>query len=242
MTAEIAVTNRVAIALAADSASTASLGGDVTKIYNTADKLFHLDDREPIAAMIYDGASFMGLPLEVLMKLFRAEKSGSRETAADYAKDFLTFLTSKPWITESIIDEHFKSMANRLIGDLFEASDEKSLEDNIDRPQALKAILDECIDSWSRRTFCGTITSETATLLSERYAKFLEELSTEALASYATAVAVEKTRLNELIILFATREFLDTCRERYKAASTDRYDRNGIKRNGKDRRSVERRI
>jgi hypothetical protein len=119
--------------LAADSAPTASLGGKVTKIYNTADKLFHLDEREPVAAMIYDGANFMGLPLEVLIKLFRAEKSGPRETVADYAKDFLAFLTAKPWITESIIDEHFRSIARRLIGDLLEASDDKSRDDNIDR-------------------------------------------------------------------------------------------------------------
>ena len=53
MTAEIAVANRIGLALAADSASTSFSQERVAKIYNSADKLFALHEREPVGAMIY---------------------------------------------------------------------------------------------------------------------------------------------------------------------------------------------
>jgi hypothetical protein len=69
MTAEIAVMNRVAIALAADSAAT-SMHGNVAKIYDSADKLFNLDNTCPVGAMIYGGSAFLSLPWELVIKQF----------------------------------------------------------------------------------------------------------------------------------------------------------------------------
>jgi hypothetical protein len=53
MTAEIAVINKSAIALAADSAVTISDGNGNTKIYNGAEKLFALTKYHPVGIMIY---------------------------------------------------------------------------------------------------------------------------------------------------------------------------------------------
>jgi len=44
VTAEIAILNKSAIALAADSAVTISVGPNQQKIYDTADKLFELSN------------------------------------------------------------------------------------------------------------------------------------------------------------------------------------------------------
>jgi hypothetical protein len=93
MTVEIAVMNRVAIALAADSAST-SFQGRVAKIYNTADKLFQLIDGEPVGVMIFGGASFLSIPWETVIKVFRATFSGNRPYLKDYGNALMTFLTS----------------------------------------------------------------------------------------------------------------------------------------------------
>ena len=70
MTAEVAVLNKLAVALAADSAVTISSGAQA-KIYNTVNKIFELSDRQPIGVMIYGGLNFMGLPLEVIIKEYR---------------------------------------------------------------------------------------------------------------------------------------------------------------------------
>lgn len=95
MTAEVAVLNRYAVALAADSAVTVSNGGGTGKIYNAANKLFALSKREPVGIMVYGNAEFMGVPWETIIKVYRA-KLGSRffPKLADYYNDFLRFLGS----------------------------------------------------------------------------------------------------------------------------------------------------
>lgn len=70
MTAEVAVLNKLAVALAADSAVTIG-SGNQAKIYNTVNKIFELSDRQPIGVMVYGGLNFMGLPLEVIIKEYR---------------------------------------------------------------------------------------------------------------------------------------------------------------------------
>lgn len=54
MTAEIAILNKDAIALAADSAVTISAGDKEEKTYDSADKLFELCRHNPIGVMIYN--------------------------------------------------------------------------------------------------------------------------------------------------------------------------------------------
>jgi len=51
MTAEIAIMNRIGVAIAADRAVT--LGGGEGKIYTSSDKLFQLSTVAPVGIMIY---------------------------------------------------------------------------------------------------------------------------------------------------------------------------------------------
>lgn len=91
MTAEIAVLNKTAVALAADSAMTISAGHKQEKIFDTADKLFELSLSDPIGIMIYNGMTFMGIPLPVVIKEFRAQ-CAQFEKVQDAADSFLNFL------------------------------------------------------------------------------------------------------------------------------------------------------
>lgn len=91
MTAEIAILNKSAVALAADSAVTISSGTKEQKIFNTADKLFELSNHNPIGLMIYNGMNFMEAPLPVLIKEFR-NKSGSVDRVEQAATNFLEYL------------------------------------------------------------------------------------------------------------------------------------------------------
>lgn len=70
MTAEIAILNTGAVALAADSAVTAYPGGN-QKIFSSANKLFALTEHAPVGILIYGNAGFMGMPLETLIKEYR---------------------------------------------------------------------------------------------------------------------------------------------------------------------------
>jgi len=92
MTAEIAIMNKKAIALAADSAVT-MIQEKGQKIFTSANKLFALSKYCPIGIMIYGSASFMGVPWETIIKIYRS-KLGKHNFATfkKYVDDFVTFL------------------------------------------------------------------------------------------------------------------------------------------------------
>ncbi len=94
MTAEIAIMNTGAVALAADSAVTVQTP-DGQKIYNTVNKLFTLSKYEPIGLMIYDGADLLGVPWEVIVKAYRAELgSTSFATVRDYLDHLIEWVAN----------------------------------------------------------------------------------------------------------------------------------------------------
>lgn len=91
MTAEVAVMNKSAIALAADSAATSP-----HKIYNSVNKLFRLSDHFPVGIMIYGNSEFMGIPWESIIKVYRQSLGAHFEpTLNAYAQAFITYLTDQ---------------------------------------------------------------------------------------------------------------------------------------------------
>lgn len=91
MTAEVALLNKQATALAADSKATFGSGMTV-KTYDSVDKLFALSRNHPVGVMIYGNAEFMRVPWEVIIKEYR-ERHGARShaTVQAWADDFFAF-------------------------------------------------------------------------------------------------------------------------------------------------------
>ncbi len=89
MTAEVVVINRDAVALAADSAASS-----ITGIHKFANKLFGLVHDWPIALMVYNSASFMGMPWEVLIHGYRKRVAEHEQFATldECAADFINYL------------------------------------------------------------------------------------------------------------------------------------------------------
>ena len=99
MTAEVAVLNLHGVALAADSAVTVTTA-QTTKIWTSAEKLFHLSNSEPVGAMIYGNAAFGGHPWEVSIKEYRSRlNEASFNSIREYADDLLSFLDSEPYLS-----------------------------------------------------------------------------------------------------------------------------------------------
>src|SRR5262249_41303416 len=92
MTAEIAVLNRSAVALAADSAVTIGHGTNA-KTYTSENKLFEISETKPIGLMIYNSLDFYGYPWEVLIKDFRKAKGKSHcDNVSDWTQCFVDWL------------------------------------------------------------------------------------------------------------------------------------------------------
>ena len=95
MTTEIAVLNRLGLALATDSAVTIT-GGGRTKIFNSADKLFELSCKNPVAIMVNGNMDCFGIPWEILIKDFRdAHGEEKRPTIITWAEEFANYASSR---------------------------------------------------------------------------------------------------------------------------------------------------
>ncbi len=98
MTAEIAVMNQEAVALAADSAVTIVEGEDeeITKIFTSADKLFALSQWHPVGIMIYGNTRLGEVPWETVIKLYRDRLGAEeKETVEDFTLDFIRFINEQ---------------------------------------------------------------------------------------------------------------------------------------------------
>lgn len=111
MTAEIAVLNKGAIALAADSTMTVTGTG---KSY-PVNKLFALSRRHPVGAMVYSNSEFMGVPWETLLKMYRRQLSlAGQPTIRAYADDFLRYIGESAACTEEAEATNLRRLATEL--------------------------------------------------------------------------------------------------------------------------------
>jgi hypothetical protein len=108
MTAEVAVMNSQAVALAADSAVTINYP-DGQKIFNSVNKLFMLSKCGPVGIMIYGVGDLTGVPWETIIKCFRSELGEERlPHLQDYADRLIAYINGhKLMFTEGLQERQF---------------------------------------------------------------------------------------------------------------------------------------
>jgi hypothetical protein len=193
VTAEIAIMNRSAVALAADSAVTIS-GPNGNKIFDTANKLFALSKHHPVGLLIYGGADLLDVPWEVIVKEFRAElgKEAFR-TLPEYGQALVKYLTGNaryfPQAQELKCARSRVGMVMAHLAQTTDAGVRKRFEagDNVDNDDILAIMTDataEVTDWLSKQpAFDGTPNNFGASLL-EEFSDELDALFDELLGSY----------------------------------------------------------
>ena len=151
MSAGVCIMNKTAIALAADSAVTV---GQHLAIHNSANKLFSISKYAPIGAVIYSKSELMRVPMETILKLYKAELEGKTfPKLEDYVSDFLSFLILKANVFHFDINESgyiksvYKDLFIGLLGD-YQGLIKKKLEDvkrELDSDELL-AISNEAVN------------------------------------------------------------------------------------------------
>ena len=114
MTTETAVANRLGIALASDSAVTISDGHRV-KVFDTADKLFELSSRHPVAVMINGNMDCLGIPWEILVKAAGNPRSQRSAKITDWMRDFLEYVEGHMLISDEAIKRYINNVADNEI-------------------------------------------------------------------------------------------------------------------------------
>lgn len=126
MTAEIAIMNRSAVALAGDSAVTVETI-DGPKIYNTAHKLFRLSFTQPVGIMLYGQGAFLSVPWETIIKEYREHlQNKSFPALKDYSNDFIRFIGDNKLLFPDDIREEY---VINSIGLIYEIINNRIMED-----------------------------------------------------------------------------------------------------------------
>ena len=113
MTAEVAILNREAVAVAADSAVTIKRP-EGTKVHNTAHKLFQLSKIDPVAVMVYHSADFGGIPWSAIAHEYYRERGDiPYNTVDEHASHFIGYLT--PLVRHVPAEDQCKHVS-RIIG------------------------------------------------------------------------------------------------------------------------------
>jgi len=117
VTAEVAVINRLAVALAADSAVTITKG-DTAKVFSSDNKIFELSSTRPIGLMTYHSTQFFGVPWEIIAKDFR------KGHEAFYSDDIFGWVDAfKKFLIKDFLpaEDAQKEFVSVLLQDVFDA-------------------------------------------------------------------------------------------------------------------------
>ncbi|WP_129583083.1 hypothetical protein [Flavobacterium cyanobacteriorum] len=148
MTAVVGILNKQAIALAADSAVTIGAANG-NKIFNRANKLFTLSKHHPIGIMVYNSATFITTPWEIIIKMYRKQLSTtSFPKVEDYKDDFLRYLQSKDYFADEetqklFLSWYFKNTIDKLINEVLVGQNHLIQNPTEENRQTLIELIDQ---------------------------------------------------------------------------------------------------
>ena len=198
MTAEITVMNKMAIAMAADSAVTIHRG---RKILNSANKLFMLSKYHPVGIMIYGSAEVMGYPWETLIKTYRREL-GERSfpTISEFGSHFIEWIKNKliqaPHINQI---KYCEQMIYLAYAEVYDAVREKafSLDSQADDSEFEKSFteaLDDMHRLWKQIPTFNDVPKNTLSVIK----KNCSQITAEVIKSFFGEFVVGAEHLKKL--------------------------------------------
>jgi hypothetical protein len=191
MTCEIAVMNREAVALAADSAETV-FG---RKVFRSAEKLFSFTNKKPMGIMIYGDADISGVPWETVIKRYR-DKLGAKSFVSleGYGRNFIEFVEKNEngLIPDSAQERYMSMVVKECYESIVERIDEevrvlffgkgKVTENRIKRIGA--GVVDRYYDALSGVELYPSIPDNYEGQIRDRYGDKIESLLKEVFEEF----------------------------------------------------------
>ena len=178
MTAEVAIMNKEAIALAADSAVTFKEETG-QKIFTSASKIFTLSKYQPVGVMIYGSASLMGVPWETIIKVYRNNLGQETfKTISEYAQDFLSFINDKKRFfseedqqkyVENSIYSYFEFIKNEINKNVSKIIKAKEKIDNASTKEITSQIIKVHFEKWEKAKLIPSVPEDFRDTLKQEY-------------------------------------------------------------------------
>ncbi|MDO8297801.1 MAG: hypothetical protein Q7T19_15345 [Caulobacter sp.] len=195
MTTEIAVINRLGVALATDSAVTIS-GHHAQKVFDTGDKLFELHETAPIGVMINGNMDLLGVPWELVIKDFRASRPEIKsQSMKDWMQCLLDFVAKHPTRTEgaeerfvlAIAIDEFTHIKRLVQGVIFGSPNTK-----FDVAEVVEQEAEKRRKSYADVGVAESLASVSRDAVRKKYAPLLNKVITE---QFAPVVVSTKLRM-----------------------------------------------
>jgi hypothetical protein len=188
MTAEVALLNREAVALAADSAVTIRSERGL-KILQSANKIFTLSKYHPVGVMIYGNSQLMEVPWEVVIKNYR-HRIGTREMdrLEDYTDDFLNHLSKEVTIfpeddqrkyLERLVRETFSEMVREIQTEVEAVISAKGSITAAETMSLVTNAVAEQHQKWQGVSLLGGLPADFSSTLRKKYGRRIGELREE---------------------------------------------------------------
>jgi hypothetical protein len=140
LTAEVAISNKSAVVVAADSAVTVGKN----RVHQHANKIFSISDAVPLGLMVYGYAEHCGIPWETVAKLFRQRHGKTKfKTVDECYAEFRKFLAVPEFFTTDAAEMNLLLLMIGVASDVYlEVSNKprRSLSAEIDK--AISRLID----------------------------------------------------------------------------------------------------
>ena len=152
MTCEIAIMNKQAAVLAADSATTVTQwvnGNKEERYFKGTNKIFQLSNYQPVGMMIYAASNLQGVPWEIVAKDFREHLDQKAFKDLDgYAQKMSTYIQShdqlfpKDFQKESFLEDTVKAASLHLYFRILVDESVKSADSEQSRTTAIRELME----------------------------------------------------------------------------------------------------
>lgn len=205
MTAIVAVLNKHAVAIAADSAATISSRNN-KKVFNTANKVFTLSKYHPVAVAIYNNSELVGVPWEIVIKEYR-KHLGEKPfpTLKEYVDDFFNYIKARNYFTDEVGHKmHLKSLISTFLNDAIRnvrGSDVTMM--GIPLSSGISAILDNLISDLGGKAAIPAFSNVTKESFDSYIHNEIDEIISDLTGNFG--VSLEREKLVTAMFLMFTR-------------------------------------
>lgn len=191
MTCEVAVMNKSAVALAADSAATLAIQTAIQTVHKIyiVNKLFALSEDQPVGIMIYGKPDLLGVPWETIIEMYRGHLATKNYfgTLTEYSQELISFIESANVLfPEAVQRSYFRDCLliyyNQICKDIIEkvkAYTKKKKITKLKTKEIVESVITKHCQQFEKQNKIPNVSNAWVRKLLTKYASTITEVKNE---------------------------------------------------------------